>query len=112
MVVLTPEGSLRGYGSRCADVVKAPQSVRALVKSNHAVCFGLGNGDEHFITNKITGEINTIRDDAINYLQDLIIIPPGQLDQVATELASIQQAQCCNGNGGVGNGTDFGRQGR
>ena len=57
MAVLTTEGSLRGYGSRCADVTKALQSVRALVTSDHAVCFGLGDGTDHVIINKVSGEV-------------------------------------------------------
>ena len=67
MAVLTAEGTLRGYGSRCAEVTKALQSVRALVASGHTVCFGLGDGTEHVIVNKATGETNAMRDDGINY---------------------------------------------
>ena len=66
MAVLTTEGTLRGYGSRCAEVTNALQSVRALVGSGHAVCFGLGDGSEHVIINKITGETNCLRDDGVN----------------------------------------------
>ena len=78
MAVLTAEGTLRGYGSQCADVGenKPLQAVRSLVRSKHAVCFGLGDeGDEHLIINKETGEINRMRDDGMNYLQDLLITP-------------------------------------
>ena len=52
MAVFTAEGVLKGYGSRCAEVTKALQSVRALVASGHAVCFGLGDGAEHVIINE------------------------------------------------------------
>ena len=55
MAVLTAEGTLRGYGSQCADVSKPLQAVRSLVHSNHAVCFGLGDGSDHLIINKVTG---------------------------------------------------------
>ena len=111
MAVLTVEGTLRGYSTRCADVTKSLQAVRALVKSNHAVCFGLGEGEDHLIINKITGEINRMRDDGINYLQDLIIVPPDQVDQVASELAAMQLSY---GNNNDGNGMEqsFGWQGR
>ena len=111
MVVLTVEGTLRGYSTRCADVTKSLQAVRALVKSNHAVCFGLGEGEDHLIINKITGEINRMRDDGINYLQDLIIVPPEQVDQVASKLAAMQLSY---GNNNDGNGMEqsFGWQGR
>ena len=47
-------------------MTKSLQTVRALVASQHAVCFGLGAGDEHFIINKVTGEINAMRGDGVN----------------------------------------------
>ena len=53
MAVLTTEGTLRSYGARCAEVTTALQSVRALVSSKYTVCFGLGDGSEHVIINKI-----------------------------------------------------------
>ena len=49
------DGTLRGYATQRADVTKSLQAVRALVKSNHAVCFGLGDGNDQLIINKITG---------------------------------------------------------
>ena len=67
MAVLTTAGTSRGYGSHCADVTKSLQAVRALVKSQRAVCFGLGDGNDHLIINKITWEINLMRDDGANY---------------------------------------------
>ena len=105
MAVLTAEGTLRGYGSQCADVSKPLQAVRSLVRSKHAVCFGLGdNDDEHLIINKVTGEINRMRDDGINYLQDLLIIPPDKVDTVAGELMKLSQQ-------GTEDGQGFGRPG-
>ena len=109
MAVLTAEGTLRGYGSQCADVsaTKPLQAVRSMVRSRHAVCFGLGeNDDEHLIINKQTGEINRMRDDGINYLQDLLIIPPDKVDEVAAELNRLQQLQLGGEDGQV-----FGRPG-
>ena len=83
MAVLTQEGTLRGYQTQCADVSKALQSVRALVASCNAVCFGLGpSGDDHLIINKVTGDVNRMEDDGINYIQRLLIVPPGQIDAV------------------------------
>ena len=110
MAVLTAEGTLRGYGSRCAEVTKALQSVRALVASGHAVCFGLGDGTEHVIVNKETGETNAMRDDGINYLQDLLIVPPEDIERVAAELAAVTAGQSWDcGNAGD---SSFGWQGR
>ena len=111
MVVFTAEGTLRGYSSRCADVTKSLQAVRPLVASQHAVCFGLGAGDERLIINKVTGEINAMRDDGVNYLQDLIIVPPEQFATVAAELAAIQQSFGVT-IGDPKNDASFGRQGR
>ena len=60
-----------------------------MVKSRHAVCFGLGDEDDHLIINKDTGEINRIRDDGVNYYQDLLIIPPDHVDAFCQELDSF-----------------------
>ncbi len=106
--VLTAEGTLRGYQTQCAEVCKGKplQSVRALVASGHAVCFGLGeHGNEHVIINKTSGEINCMRDDGINYLQDVMVVP-----QVQIEL--VQQALWAMHNGDDGNGQDFAWQGQ
>ena len=110
MAVLTAEGTLRGYGSRCAEVTKALQSVRALVGSGHAVCFGLGDGSEHVIINKLTGETNCLRDDGVNYLQDLLIVPPEDIERVAAELAAVAASRNWTSDETVS--ASFGRQGR
>ncbi len=102
MAVMTEEGTLRGYSTQCADVTKALQSVRALVNSKHAVCFGLGpEGEDHLIINRVSGEINRMVDDGINYLQKLLIIPPDQLN-------ALMQAMS---QGDPGNPEDFPRHG-
>ncbi len=92
--VLTAEGTLRGYQTQCADVVKGKplQAVRALLSSNHAVCFGLGeDGQDHLIINKTSGEVNRMRDDGINYLQDLMIIPHDRIEEVQQALWTMHQ---------------------
>ena len=96
MAIFTAEGILRGYGSRCAEVTKALQSVRALVASGHAVCFGLGDGSEHVIINKVAGETNNTRDDGSNYVSDLLIVPPEDIKRVAAELAAVAVSQTWN----------------
>ena len=76
--VVTEEGSVRGMRPQVADVSKALQSVRALVKTGHLVVFGDGaDGSEHYILNRESGEVNAVRDDGINYLMRLYVIPPG-----------------------------------
>ena len=49
------------------------------------------------IVNKLTGEVNRMRDDGINYLHDLLIVPP---DEVAKVRQTIEQGA-----------SPFGRQG-
>ena len=83
MAVLTREGTLRGFEAQCADVSSPLESVRQLVSTQHAVVFGMGeNGDEHYIVNKVSGEINILRDDGTNYLHDMIIVPPDDVGKV------------------------------
>ena len=96
MAVFTAEATLRGYGSRCAEITKTLQSVRAFVASGHAVCFGFRDGSEHVILNKATGETNCMRDDGVNYLQDLLIVPPEDIERVAAELADAATCRSWN----------------
>ena len=97
LAVLTAEGTLRGYESECADVSKSLASVRASVKSKHAVCFGLGpDGEDHLVINRLTGEINRLEDDGINYIQELWVVPP---DQIAAVQQKLTEAQLDEGNG-------------
>ena len=77
IAVLTAEGTLRGYGSQCADVSKPMQRVREFGKSGHAICFDMGpNGDQHMIINRHTGEVNKREDNGNNYIQRMLIVPP------------------------------------
>ena len=74
--VVTNEGSWRGMVAQVADVTKALQSVRALVRAGHVVVFGDGDcGADHYIYNKVTGETNFVKDDGVNYLMSLHIAP-------------------------------------
>ena len=103
IAVLTQEGTIRGYQSQCADVSKALNSVRAMVNAKNAVCFGLGpTGEDHLIVNRVTGEVNRMEDDGINYLQRLLIVPPDQINAVQeklAEMAGITEAQDFPGPG-------------
>ena len=106
--VLTKEGTLRGYQTQCAEVVpgKPLQAVRALLGSRHAVCFGLGEADDqHVIINKVSGEINFMRDDGINYIQDLLIVPPDKIEEVQKQLMAMSGHDAADGQ-------DFRWQGR
>ena len=100
---MTVEGTLRGYSSQCADVAKALQSVRAMVYSKHAVCFGLGlEGDDHLILNRVSGEVNRMVDDGTNYLQRPWIIPQDQINAVNTRIQQHQPQNDPGNDKGVG----------
>ena len=89
MAVLTAEGTLRGFRTQMAEVTSPLESVRQLLGSKHCVLFGLGpNEEDHLIINKITGEINVMRDDGVNYIHDLIVVPPGEVERVQQTIAS------------------------
>ena len=92
MAVMTEEGTLRGYSTQCADVSKALQSVRSLVKAKHAVCFGLGEeDDQHVIINKLTGEVSHMVDDGINYLQRLMVVPPDHINALQWRMQQYEE---------------------
>ena len=77
LLVMTEEGTWRGLKAQVAEVTKALQSVRGLVKAGHLVVFGDGeDGCQHYILNKITGEVNNVADDGINYLMRMHVVPP------------------------------------
>ena len=104
LAVITPEGTLRGYQSEVADVNSSLQSVRQMLANKHCVLFGLGpDGEDHLIVNKVSGEVNRMRDDGVNYIQDLLVVPPEHLEAVMAQMH------------GAGPGADpaspFGRQG-
>ncbi len=88
MAVLTAEGTLRGYQPQVAEVSSALQSVRRMLSTKHCVLFGLGdNEEEHLVINKLTGEVNRLRDDGVNYIQDLLVVPPDEVANVAAAIA-------------------------
>ena len=78
MPVVTAEGAWKGLLAQVADISKALQSVRSLVKAGHVVVFGDddGNGDGgNYIVNKFTGEYTSVKDDGLNYILGLHIAP-------------------------------------
>ena len=91
MAVMTKEGTLRGFESHVVDVSGPLESVRQLLGSKHCVLFGLGpNEEHHLIINKISGEVNMMRDDGVNYLHDMLIVPPDEINDVHQALQSSQ----------------------
>ena len=89
MAVMTKEGTLRGFKAQVADVAGPLESVRQLLSNKHCVLFGLGEeGEQHLIVNKVSGEVNFMRDDGVNYLHDMLIVPP---DEVENAQKALQQ---------------------
>ena len=87
LAVMTKEGTLRGFRTQLADVTEPLESVRQLCTSKHCVLFGLGpDDDQHLIVNNVTGEVNVLRDDGVNYLHDLLIVPPDEVENVQKAL--------------------------
>ncbi len=75
--VMTAEGTVRGVRAQVADVSKPLQAVRQLTRTGHLVVFGDGpEGEQHYVLNRVTGEMNMIRDDGINYIMGLYVMPP------------------------------------
>ena len=71
-----------------AEVSSPLEAVRQLLKSKRCVLFGLGeNEEEHMIINKLTGEINRLRDDGVNYIHDMLVVPPEEVDNVRQRIA-------------------------
>ena len=91
MAVMTKEGTLRGLRTQCADVSQPISAVRTMVAGSSAVCFGLGpDGDQHLIINRLTGEVNVIEDDGVNYIQEMWVIPPDDVGKIRAETGPDQ----------------------
>ena len=74
--LITQEGTLRGMTFQAAPVSKALGSVKRMCSSGHRVVF---DEDGLYVENKITGEINWLREEAGNYMLDLWVIPPEEM---------------------------------
>ena len=80
MAVMTEEGTVRGMEQQVCDVTRPLEAIRANVKAGHAIVFDDdGSGQGSYMINKMTGEINAIRDDGANYLMRRWIIPPKEV---------------------------------
>ena len=49
------------------------------------------DGNQHVIINRHTGEVNYIEDDAVNYIQRLLIVPPDQAEAVQGAIKQVKQ---------------------
>ena len=80
--VVTDEGTYRGLHSQIAAVTTPLQAVRQLHRTGHGVWF---DGEESFCINKLTGEVNHIRDDGINYLMGVWVIPKEEVEALGNQ---------------------------
>ena len=78
--LVTKESTTREMMAQVADVTMPLHSPRALHASGHMVVL---DGENSFVLNKITGEVNCMEDDGVNYLMDMLIIPPEELQNYA-----------------------------
>ena len=95
MAVMTEEGSIQGVTQQVGDVTKNLEAIRAVLKTGHAVIFdddGSGQGSGSFMVNKVTGEINAIRDDGSDYIMRRWIIPQGEVEAMLAENADATAA--------------------
>ncbi len=89
MPVVTAEGTMRGYCSQVAGVTQALQSVRHLNSTGHLVVF---DGQDSFMVNKVSGEVNWIEDDGSNFTMTMWIVLPGEVNAVVEQLDFHGQA--------------------
>ncbi len=90
MAVMTKEGTLRGFKAQVADVAGPLESVRQLLSNKHCVLFGLGESEEQpLIITQVSGEVNYMRDDGVNYLHDMLIVPPDEVENVQKALQQV-----------------------
>ena len=80
--IVTDEGTMKGLYSQIAAVTSPLQSVRQLNRTQHVVVF---DGEDSFTLNKVTGEVNYIRDDGTNFLMGVWVIPKDEVDAAAIQ---------------------------
>ncbi len=77
--IVTREGTFRAMLAQCADVSGNLTSARALHHSGHLVVL---DGEDSFVYNKVTGEVNAIEDDGSSYKFDMWVLPPEELAEL------------------------------
>ena len=76
------EGTARGMLMRAAPVSKPLASVKKICQAGHTVIF---DDEGSFIINKVTGEVNWMREDDGNYMLDAWVPPPGSHPESANQ---------------------------
>ncbi len=69
------EGSLRSMKFQAAPVSRPLASVKRICKAGHRVAF---DDEGSFIENKLTGEINWLREESGNYMLDMWVLPDAE----------------------------------
>ena len=72
--LLTQEGSLRTMTFQAAPVDLALGSVKRMCSSGHMVVFD-DDDDGSYVLNKVTGEVNWMREESGDYIMDLWVMP-------------------------------------
>ena len=72
MPMMTREGTFRSMKVQAAPVTKPLASVMRIVQAGHTVTF---DSEGSYIYNKITGEINALREEDGNYMLDIWVRP-------------------------------------
>ena len=85
--VITDCGHLQAMKAQIAAVTTSLTSVRQLHKSGHVVVF---DGPESFIINKVTGAINLIKDNGVNYTLGMTVVPPEDFKKMEAKAANDQ----------------------
>ena len=73
LLMATEEGSMRAMTFQAAPVAKPLGSVKRICQAGHYVIF---DEDGSYIMNKVTGELNWLREQNGNYMLDVWIPPP------------------------------------
>ena len=76
----TEEGSMRAMTCQAAPVAKPLGSVKRICQAGHYVIF---DEDGSYIVNKVTSELNWLREQSGNYMLD-VWIPPSSLTDTNT----------------------------
>ena len=83
--VVTEENTVRGITAQIADVTDSLQSVRHTNANHNGVWL---YGDESFVINMLTGEVNKIADNGKNFVTKVWVIPPDEANAVMADAST------------------------
>ena len=76
--MITREQTLRGMTFQAAGVAKGLCSVEKMCQAGHVVVF---DGDNSYVYNKHTHEVNMLRREEGNFMLDVWVPPPSAVDE-------------------------------